>query len=169
LVLAAMLMLTNCTGINRSCSPNWKITGYYTPIESQFDSSLNQPIKIEQFKSTHFNTRFIKAVKMEGWGKTRFGWYLGYYNDLWHKRNTPLNSLGQPLTVGSVAVDNRIIGKGKRLHIPFVQGLLNVESFIANDVGSAIKKYHIDIYTGEGDQARLLTYKISGKQKVCIL
>jgi 3D (Asp-Asp-Asp) domain-containing protein len=167
--LISAFVLIGCTNLNRSCSSNWKITGFYTPDSNQFESIFNQSLKIHRHKKLRFNKEFINAVRTEGWGKTRFGWYLGYYGNMWHRNEAPLNSIGRPLTIGSAAVDSQVIQKGKRIQIPFVQRYINVSNFIADDVGSAVKNNHIDIYTGEGHEAKLLTYKITGYQNVCVL
>jgi len=122
---------------------------------------------MKQIKSLQFNNDFIKAVRIEGWGKTRFGWYLGYYGGLWHKKESALNSTGSPLLLGEVAVDNTVIGKGERVSIPSAEKYLNIKEFTANDVGSQIKKRHIDVYTGEGLAAKELSYKVTGVHMVC--
>jgi len=125
-------------------------------------------IKVERYKTLPFNSNFINAVQVEGWGKTRFGWYLGYYNGLWHKKESALNSVGQPLVIGTVAVDNEVIGKGERINIPAAEKHLDIKEFTANDVGSGVRKHHIDIYTGEGRAAKTLSYKVTGKHTVCM-
>ena len=151
------------------CSQNWKVTGFYTPIESDFETVLNKRVKVEQLAILAFNINFINAVKVEGWGKTRFGWYLGYYGGRWHKRSSALNSIGKPLVIGAVAVDNDIIRKGERLNIPSIQQIMQVSEFVAVDVGSAVKNRHIDIYTGEGHSAKLMSYRVTGNHEVCRL
>jgi hypothetical protein len=39
---------------------------------------------------------FAKAIKMEGWGKTDGGRWIGFYSGGWHisKKNCPLDSKG---------------------------------------------------------------------------
>jgi 3D (Asp-Asp-Asp) domain-containing protein len=159
--------MSSCSSHKPRCSSNWKVTGYYTPISEDFSPNLNKVVKVNRYKTTRFNQEFINSVKIEGWGKTRFGWYLGYYNNLWHKTNTALNALGHPLTIGAVAVDNRVINTGEIITIPVIQDYLNVTAFTANDIGSGVKNKHIDIYTGEGEKAKLLAYKITGIHQVC--
>ena len=166
-VILSVTITTSCSLQNIECSSNWKTTGFYTPVFNDFSKGLNKTIKIKDYKSINFNSGFLKAVKMEGWGKTRFGWYLGYYANQWHKEKSPLNALGLPLKVGAIAVDNKIISKSSTIKIPSMKTIFGLEEFKAVDVGSAIKNKHIDIYTGEGDDARKLSYKVSGQHQVC--
>ncbi len=166
-------LLNGCTYSRLQCSPDWKVTGFYTPVESDFETDLNRTIQIKSVNadlfSASFNDTFISAVKMEGWGKTRFGWYLGYYAAQWHKENNALNASGKPLVVGAVAVDNRVINQGEQIKIPAVESVMDIVNFKAEDVGSGIKNRHIDIYTGEGNAARKLSYKVTGRHQVCMV
>jgi len=75
--------------------------------------------------------------------------------------------MGHPLKIGAIAVDNNIINKNTLVNISSIQNVLGINQFHAVDVGSAIKNKHIDIYTGEGDNARKLSYKVTGKHQVC--
>ena len=65
------------------CSDGWRITGYFTPIETDYDSSEVREVEIKNVGAMKFNAAFLKTVFDEdagfgeGWGKTRFGWYLG--------------------------------------------------------------------------------------------
>ncbi|TKB43206.1 3D domain-containing protein [Thalassotalea mangrovi] len=174
--LIASLALTGCTAVppelsssttNLRCEDNWRITGYYTPIETDFSVAPYKSLTLKNDETYRFKLNFVNAVRIEGWGKTRFGWYLGYFSGHWHKSQTPLNSIGKPLVIGEVAVDNRIIPKQSQVHIPNIKAHLNRSEFIASDVGSAIKQKHVDVYTGEGDQARHKTYAITGFHQVC--
>jgi len=145
------------------------VTGFYTPIESDFSSSSKTTIKLSTGETYSFNADFSSAVKVEGWGRTYYGWYLGFYNKQWHRSEKPLNAKGKPLIKGVVAVDNQIIQEGSQLVIPGLKEVLGYERFDADDVGSGIKSHHIDVYTGEGNSAKLLTYKITGQRKVCLV
>ena len=161
--------ICSCTHQASQCSSNWKVTGFYTPLESEFDSKATESIRVEKSQTLLFNSKFIAAVKIEGWGKTRFGWYLGFYNDRWHKSSYALNAVGQPLEIGAIAVDKDFLSFGSRLVIPSVQDQLNISEFIAVDVGSGVRKRHIDIYTGEGQEARRRSYAVTGQHQVCLL
>ena len=116
-----------------------------------------------------FSTEFIQAVKIEGWGRTRHGWYLGYYSQRWHKSRQPLDANGKPLRTGMVAVDPNLIHAGQHLIIPTLGGRLSRKVFVARDVGSAVKSHHIDIYTGEGKGAKGLASRVTGQSHtVCL-
>lgn len=146
-----------------ACSTKWRVTGYFTPIESEYSQTKQTEINVEQLgHSTHSN-EFLDAVKIEGWGKTKDGWYLGRFSNKWHKRKHPLNSLGKPLHTGSIATDKRVIPTGTNLTIPTLPNHLKHQQYISDDVGSAIKNLHVDIYTGEGRQAEKMTYEITGR------
>lgn len=166
MLLSIIVILQSCSSITPHCSENWKTTGFYTPVETM-NGNKNETIQITPSSTKKFDSSFLKKVKVEGWGKTRFGWYLGYYNNRWHRSNYPLNAKGKPLKLGMVAVDNKVIPKGQELVIPGIKSKLGIDTFIAEDVGSAIKAQHIDIYTGEGEKARLLSYDVTGEQMVC--
>jgi len=161
------VLSASCNTQKLTCQSSWKTTGFYTPTAKDYPSYFNNKISIKNYKSLKFNESFLKAVRMEGWGKTRFGWYLGFYSNQWHKNNYPLNAMGLPLEIGAIAVDNNLIAKNTLVSIPQIQTILGISQFHAVDVGSAIKKQHIDIYTGEGDKARKLSYKVTGKHQVC--
>lgn len=145
-----------------ACSSKWLVTGYFTPIELDYPQAEQTQIQIEQLGKSVHSAAFLKAVKIEGWGKTKQGWYLGRYSNKWHKSKYPLNSLGQPLSTGSIATDKNIIPTGTTLKIPSLPNNLKDRLYVSDDVGSAIKSTHIDIYTGEGRQAEQTTLEITG-------
>ena len=62
---------------------------------------------------------FAKDTKMEGWGKTEAGKWIGYYSGGWHisKKNCPLDSKGNCLTKNSIAVDFSVIKAGSKVII----------------------------------------------------
>lgn len=159
--------LAGCASSFSYCTNDWKITGYYTPDESDFEQHTQVEIHVNHLGNFNFPKGFIDSVRLEGWGKTRLGWYLGFYNHQWHSSRKPLNSIGQPLVLGVVAVDNSLIANGKVISIPRLWDTIKSRDLIATDVGSMVKGKHIDIYTGEGETARKLTYDISGWHQVC--
>jgi 3D (Asp-Asp-Asp) domain-containing protein len=158
---------TSLFNLSDQCSDDWKITGFYTPKENENLSNTTHRINVHKVGQLSFSSKFIAAVKVEGWGKTRFGWYLGYYANRWHKSSTPLNAKGLPLEIGAVAVDNRVIKPGSRVSIPAIEKHIDRSVFIASDVGSGVKNRHVDVYTGEGNNARLKSYLVTGKHQVC--
>ncbi len=152
------------------CSSQWHVTGYFTPVEVDYSQSELSQVHIERFGKSIHSKAFLKAVKIEGWGRTKDGWYLGRFSNKWHKSKQPLNSIGKPLQTGSIATDRTIIPTGSKLKIPSLPNNLKHQLYVSDDVGSAIKNTHVDIYTGEGRQAEKTTYEITGKDHtVCRL
>ena len=160
------------------CSDGWRITGYFTPVEADYDSADSREIEIKNVGKMKFNSEFLRVVFDEdegfgeGWGKTRFGWYLGNYNGAWHKADAPLDADNSPLRVNSVAVDNSLILTDSIVKIPGLPGEFGKETFIADDVGVTVHGKHIDIYTGEGKVAEREMYHVTFEdddnlQKVC--
>src|SRR4051812_29708810 len=93
------------------CSDGWRITGYYTPVETDFTAANTREIEIRGIGKDSFNSEFLRTIFDdnkgfgEGWGKTRYGWYLGYYDGRWHKADAPLDADDKPLKPDAVAVD----------------------------------------------------------------
>jgi 3D (Asp-Asp-Asp) domain-containing protein len=161
-----------------TCSDGWRITGYFTPIETDYSSAPTREIEIKNVGTMSFNSDFLRSVfdeekgYGEGWGKTRFGWYLGSYNGAWHKADNPLDANNSPLRPNSVAVDNSIIPNDSAVRIPGLPGQYGKMEFISNDVGVTVHGKHIDIYTGEGKAAERemfdVTFEENGElQRVC--
>jgi len=160
------------------CSEGWRITGYYTPVETDFDSTQTTEIEVKGVGKLSFNAEFLKIVfdedqgYGEGWGKTRFGWYIGNYNGAWHKSDAPLDAHDAPLLPNSIAVDPLLIPNGSIVQIPDLPlGFADIR-FVGNDVGVTVHGKHIDIYTGEGKAAGRLMRSITFEdehelQQVC--
>jgi len=152
------------------CSSQWHVTGYFTPVERDYSQAEKIQIKIEQQEPSFHSSAFLKAVKIEGWGKTKQGWYLGRFSNKWHRSKYPLNAIGKPLRTGSIATDRNVIPTGSTLKIPSLPNKLEHQLYVSDDIGSAIKSTHVDIYTGEGWQAEKATFEITGKNHtVCRL
>ena len=149
------------------CSEGWRITGYFTPVETDYGSAEMREIEIKDGGTMKFNAEFLKTIFDEdagfgeGWGKTRFGWYLGNYNGAWHKADAPLDANNSPLKTNSVAVDNSLIPNDSTVEIPGLPGRFGGEKFIANDVGVTVHGKHIDVYTGEGKEAEQEMYRVT--------
>jgi 3D (Asp-Asp-Asp) domain-containing protein len=149
------------------CSEGWLITGYFTPVETDYESTETSEIEVKGVGPLSFNAEFLKIVFDEdqgfgeGWGKTRFGWYIGNYNGAWHKSDAPLDAHDSPLLPNSIAVDPHYIPNGSVVQIPDLpQGFGDIK-FIGNDVGVTVHGKHIDIYTGEGKAAGRLMRSIT--------
>jgi len=160
------------------CSEGWRITGYFTPVEEDYRSGEMTEVDVRGAGKMSFDSEFVRTVFDdekgwgEGWGKTRFGWYLGNYDGAWHKSDEPLGANNLPLKTNSVAVDNSLIPKDSTVQIPGLPGQYGGEKFLADDVGVTVHGKHIDVYTGEGAEAgrqmHRVTFEDDGElQKVC--
>lgn len=160
------------------CSEGWRITGYFTPIETDYMSEDKTEVDIEGFGTESFDSEFVRTVfdenigYGEGWGKTRFGWYLGNYGGRWHKSDAPLDANNAPLLENSVAVDNALIPNDSTVTIPGLPGEFGKKEFVSNDVGVTVHGKHIDVYTGEGKHAEEEMYRVTFEddnnlQEVC--
>jgi len=150
-----------------NCSSNWYITGYFTPVESDYLGDFQEIIIGDEIKQ--FRTDFLSVVKTEGWGKTLSGEYVGWYDDSFHISDMALDSHGEPLLVQLVAVDPEIIKQKTNLIIPNLPSPWNEMIFESSDVGPSIKGKHIDVYVGEGKQAELETFRITSTENdVCL-
>jgi hypothetical protein len=159
----------NSTGVaafpNGTCSTNWKITGYFTPIESDYTG----PIESISAGSTNteFYSSFLDAVTKQGWGKTGQGDYIGYWNGSYHLPfQRPLDSRGNPLEVGQITTDQLMIPRGNKILIPSLQSPWNTKIFTATDVSSDIKGKQIAVYLGEGKVSEQEISAITGSDNV---
>ena len=149
-----------------NCSSDWYITGYFTPIASDYSGDFTKITFGDNIK--HFRSDFLTAVKTEGWGKTMLGDYIGWYDNSFHLSDAALDMHGDELLITSVAVDTTLIKQKTKLSIPTLPSPWNEQVFTATDIGPSIKGKHIDVYTGEGKQAELETFTITGTDnKVC--
>ena len=159
------------------CSDGWRITGYFTPIETDYESKATREIEVANVGKVTFNAEFADTVFNdsegygEGWGKTRFGWYLGNFNGRWHKADAPLDANNSPLKINSVAVDNSVIPSDSIVEIPGLPDDFGKVKFVADDVGVTVHGKHIDVYTGEGKEAEREMYRVTFEDenslKVC--
>ncbi|MDB6172454.1 MAG: lysozyme-like protein [Chthoniobacteraceae bacterium] len=150
-------------GTFQHCSRGWEITGYYTPVEKDYSGAAHF-VAVVGVGEEAFVEDFLKDVKIEGWGRTRFGWYLGFFSDAYHKAAFAQDALGQPLVIGSVAVDRNEIPFKRQLTLPDLPNDWGKAIYTATDVGGAINQKHIDVYCGEGVAAEKLTKKLTIKK-----
>jgi 3D (Asp-Asp-Asp) domain-containing protein/peptidoglycan/xylan/chitin deacetylase (PgdA/CDA1 family) len=158
----------------QNCSSGWYVTGYSTPVESDYNGS-KQIVKVISLnsgvKERAFYNSFLRVVEVEGWGKTLEGDYVGFQttDKQWHSSPYPVDSKDQPIQQGTVAVDPTIIKISQRLIIPTLPPPWDNRTLTANDVGPDIKGKHIDVYTGEGKNAKEETFRITNHDNVLCL
>jgi len=168
IVIVPILLIFSIFGFTSGCSSDWYITGYYTPDETQFKGP-NEEILVDE-KSEFYKSEFIKEIKTEGWGKTTNGKYLGWYDNKFHLENHPLDYNGDELQIKAVAADLSVLPLGSKITIPDLPEPWGTFTFHVADVGPSINEKHIDVYTGEGNDAKKITEKItSDGQSVCII
>jgi hypothetical protein len=120
-----------------NCTTSWYITGYFTPLESDYLGKTTQ-IPIDN-NTKQYKIDFLDDVKIEGWGKLTSGQYIGWYEDSFHIENESKDFQGNQLVINT------------------------------SDVGPSIKGKHIDVYTGEGNKAKLETERITSHDNiVCV-
>lgn len=146
------------------CSTGWYVTGYYTPAEEDYHGRyISIPVDGTSYK---FRQDFVEDVKIEGWGKTSSGRYLGWYENGFHFGDVPLDSSGNPLVLGTVAIDKTLIDQNARIVIPTLPRPWDSFIFAGSDVGQAILGKHVDVYTGEGTEALNEAYRITSHNNV---
>ncbi len=150
------------------CEDNWYITGYFLPVESDYN---DREIMIHvEGQTKQYSLEFVNDVRIEGWGRTNDGDYLGWHSQSFHLSEIPLDAFGKELVVGKIAVDPRIIEFESKVVIPSLVEPWNEIVLQAEDVGGAIKGKHIDVYTGEGKAGEQETMRITGhNNSVCVL
>ncbi len=153
--------------IANQCTTGWYITGYFTPVESDY-TGATQTVTVKGSPYT-FNAAFLKEVQTEGWGKTSMGKYIGYYSNAWHFASSALDAKGNSLSVNTVAIDPALVSFSTKLQITTLPEGYGTKTFTATDIGTGVQGKHIDVYTGEGKTAEAMTYKITGNNNtVCV-
>lgn len=131
----------------------FKLTVYYTPVESEYTGSKVSATGV----TGKYRSDFLNDVKMEGYGKTESGSYIGYFSGKYSKSDKPLSCTGTGLKKEkTVAVDNTIIPRYKDNGI-WQRATLSIHGLpyyrCAEDNGGGITGYHIDVYAGVGKKA----------------
>jgi 3D (Asp-Asp-Asp) domain-containing protein len=152
------------------CSSDWYVTGYFTPKESDY-SGMKKSIFVHNAGNTTFYESFLKDVRIEGVGETRFGWYIANHSIGWTKISYAATASGEKAKVGvSIATDPNVIPNGTNgITIRTLPSPWNTYQFRAVDTGPDIIGKHIDVYTGIGVAADKESYRITGHGNiVCI-
>ena len=163
-LISSSIQDSSVTNSFQNCNDGWYVTGYFTPVEEDY---FGEQVEIFVDGTTEFvKSDFIESVKIEGWGKTSSGYYVGWYDDLFHYSLIPLDSHGDPLVPQAIAVDSSVISQKSYLLISTLPDPWNKITFQATDIGPSIIGKHIDVYTGEGRQAELETFRITSQNNV---
>ncbi|EGP93685.1 3D domain-containing protein [Nitrosarchaeum koreense] len=151
-----------------NCTDGWYVTGYFLPLESDYSSNV-APVNIDG-EWYGFSIDFLNEVKIQGWGKTSFGDFLGWDEQKYYLNSVPLDANDNELIIGTIAVDPKIIKMNSKITIPNSPPPWNEIIFSSNDVGPAIIGKHIDVYTGVGLDARKEAFRItSNDYSICII
>ena len=150
----------------------FKTTYYWVTSESAFTGPRDTPIYNMAGKTLGtFRAKFVKALTLEGTGRslegTVYNWAGrrgGQSRFMVVKHPYGIGSRNNPLVpFRSVATDPKVIPWGTILFIPKAVGATLPDGtkhdgyFHAADTGGAIKGYHLDLFTGLGDQRAVLT------------
>jgi len=161
------LFSNNINNQSLNCSSGWQISTYFTPIETDFNGSKKTISALNGLMNNGSNggtisvnstslvsistfTSFLDAVQEYGWGKTKDGSYLGYYDNKYYIASHPENSIGTTLRIGDIAVDPSLVPLGMKVTLPTLKAPWNNMTFTASDTGTSIKGKHVSIYIGEG-------------------
>jgi len=155
-----IIVISNST----NCTSGWYITGYFTPLESDY---LGETIQTSIDNNTEqYKIDFLDQVRIEGWGKTKSGQYIGWYEDSFHMENEPKDFQGNQLMINTVAADPSVLKQKMKISISTLPNPWNTIKFTISDVGPSIKGKHVDVYTGEGNIAKLETERITSHDNI---
>ncbi len=158
---------SNLENVFDLCTSDWYITGYFLPIESDYSGELVE-VSVNEVKQFYL-ADFLENVKIEGWGRTNAGNYLGWYHGAYTISDRYLDAYDNDLIVGMVAVDDSVIEHGSELTIPTLPEPWNKMVFSGSDEGPSIIGKHVDVFTGEGIDAENETFRITGSDNtVCM-
>lgn len=150
---------TAFAGSDQICSGDWKITGYFVPVEADYTGPM-QMVSVDGVGNVSFPVSFVNATDIEGWGLTIGGWYLGKPGAHWIKSPIAENARGSELKIGSLAVWNNI-QLGSTFTILSAPSPWNTQILTADDHGSKIQKKHLDVFTGQGKAAERESVRIT--------
>jgi peptidoglycan/xylan/chitin deacetylase (PgdA/CDA1 family)/3D (Asp-Asp-Asp) domain-containing protein len=151
-------------GLPSKCSSGWDITGYFTPVESDYSGELKTVLVGDEKVSRTFFKSFLDDVNIEAIGKTLAGDYLTTYDagKTYSSHSDPLAADGTMLEIGDIATDPSVISTGTdHITISTLAPPWNSYFFAATDTGGLIKGKSIDVYTGEGKAAEQETFRIT--------
>jgi hypothetical protein len=148
------------------CTTGWKVTGYYRPVESDFNSGQTTTVQTDDGKTRTFDSEFLSSVKRNGSGRTNEGLILKYFDGQWVIREFSAAWDGTPAEIGDIATDQNLIPTGTRgIVVSTLPAPWDLQTFKASDTGPAITGKHIDVFTGEGSIAQAETRRITAEDK----
>lgn len=136
----------------------FKITYYWVVDEKDYPRTRTTPLYTQDGRLLgKFSPAFVKDFKTESAARLRDGRCISYLKrqDRVVVVDKFLGYGGYKLTeLKSIAVDPELIPLGSKVYIPQAEGVLVAGKrlngiFYANDIGSAVKGRHIDIFLGK--------------------
>lgn len=71
--------------------------------------------------------------------------------------------------IGTIATGPDLIETGWKVHLPALYQHIRRKYFTAKDIGRNIRRQRIDVYTGEGSQARRVAHGMTAKNQQAYL
>ncbi len=135
----------------------FKVTYYWAVEEAEYPTSRSSPIYLADGQLLgRFSSAFVKAFRIEAAACLKDGRRISYIKRANRAKVVDrfLGCGGRKLTeLKSIAVDPRLIPLGSIVYIPQAEnvtigGRTHGGVFYADDIGSAIKGKHIDVFAG---------------------
>jgi len=146
------------------CTTGWYITGYINTNQADYPTTPATTIMVGG-QMYSFNTKFLHDTQINGYGLTKYGWYLYTYDSgaTWVSTPNAYDAEGNRLVVGkTIAVDKTQIPFGTTVTIPTLPAPWNSYQYVASDIGGGVVGKHIDVFTGTGKAAAAQSYAITG-------
>ena len=168
---------TGVTGVQNKIG-SFFTTYYFVPNESQYGASATDAIKdINGKVIAKVNSDFKKELDVEGSGILRSGRTVNFAqrvnDEIRYRFSKPKWGWGvgqcELKPYKTVAVDPAVIPLGTTLFIPAIKGAVLPDGtihdgiFTAEDIGSKILKFHVDLFASDGKESGEIFKKI-GRQ-----
>jgi peptidoglycan/xylan/chitin deacetylase (PgdA/CDA1 family)/3D (Asp-Asp-Asp) domain-containing protein len=144
------------------CTTGWFITGYINTNQADYPTTPATTIMVGG-QMYSFNTQFLHDIQINGYGLTKYGWYLSNDGSEWVSTPNAYDAEGNRLVVGkTIAVDRTQIPLGTTVTIPTLRAPWNSYQYVASDTGGGVVGKHIDVFTGTGKAAAAEADAITG-------
>lgn len=154
--------------IPTDCSDGWRVNGYFTPVETDYDNS-REAIRVDG-SIRSYDSDFLDEVRDQGWGKTRHNDYLGWDGRDFFFSSTPRDAGGFPLNIGDAATDRSVIEEQTKFTVPTLPGTWGDVVYKAMDVRDDTDGKEVALYTGQGEDAEEDASDIErSDERVCIV